>query len=79
MAVLDGPFLIGKVVEVNYATSRVLLISDLNSKIILVEPEILDPYYQEQEKNFATILYSKDEQKNNKRSSNLYIGIRRYI
>ena len=39
MAVLDGPYLVGKVVEVNYATSRVLLISDLNSKI----PVILEP------------------------------------
>ena len=39
MAVLDGPYLIGKVVEVNYATSRALLISDLNSKI----PVILEP------------------------------------
>lgn len=39
MAVLDGPYLIGKIVEVNYATSRVLLISDLNSKI----PVILEP------------------------------------
>ena len=39
MAVLDGPYLVGKVVEVNYATSRALLISDLNSKI----PVILEP------------------------------------
>ena len=33
MAVLDGSYLIGKIVEVNYSTSRALLISDLNSKI----------------------------------------------
>ncbi len=39
MAVLDGPYLVGKIVEVNYATSRVLLVSDLNSKI----PVILQP------------------------------------
>ena len=39
MAVLDGEFLIGKVVEVNYLTSRVLLLSDLNSKVpVSVEP-----------------------------------------
>ena len=39
MAVLDGSYLIGKIVEVNYSTSRVLLISDLNSKIpIIIEP-----------------------------------------
>ncbi len=38
-AVLDGSYLIGKIVEVNYSTSRVLLISDLNSKIpVIIEP-----------------------------------------
>ena len=39
MAVLDEKFLVGKVVEVNYSTSRVLLLSDLNSKIpVSIEP-----------------------------------------
>ena len=39
MAVLDGPYFVGKVVEVNYGTSRALLVSDLNSKIpIILEP-----------------------------------------
>jgi len=39
MAVLDDKYFIGKVVEVNYTTSRVLLISDLNSKIpVSLEP-----------------------------------------
>jgi rod shape-determining protein MreC len=39
MAVLDGIYFIGKVVEVNYSTSRVLLISDINSKIpVSIEP-----------------------------------------
>ena len=39
MAVLDGDYLIGKVVEVNYSTSRALLLSDLNSKIpVTIEP-----------------------------------------
>tara|TARA_B100001540_G_C15747630_1_gene615309 strand:+ start:30 stop:878 length:849 start_codon:yes stop_codon:yes gene_type:complete len=33
MAVLDQTYLVGKIVEVNYSTSRALLISDLNSKI----------------------------------------------
>ena len=33
MAVLDDQYLIGKIVEVNYSTSRALLVSDLNSKI----------------------------------------------
>jgi len=40
MAVLHESYLIGKIVEVNYMTSRVLLISDLNSKIpVTIEPE----------------------------------------
>ncbi len=39
MAVLDGTYLVGKIVEVNYSTSRVLLVSDLNSKIpVGIEP-----------------------------------------
>lgn len=39
MAVLDNNYLVGKVVEVNFLTSRVLLLSDLNSKIpITIEP-----------------------------------------
>jgi len=39
MAVLNGSYLVGKIVEVNYSTARVLLISDLNSKI----PVSIDP------------------------------------
>ena len=39
MAVLDGSYLVGKIVEVNYYTSRALLVSDLNSKIpVGIEP-----------------------------------------
>ena len=39
MAVLDRIYFIGKVVEVNYSTSRILLISDINSKIpVSLEP-----------------------------------------
>ena len=40
MAVLNKSYLVGKIVEVNYMTSRVLLISDLNSKIpVTIEPK----------------------------------------
>jgi len=39
-AVLDKRFLVGKIVEVNYLTSRILLLSDLNSKIpVSIEPK----------------------------------------
>ena len=39
MTVYDDIYLVGKVVEVNYLTSRVLLISDINSKVpITIQP-----------------------------------------
>ena len=39
MAVLDGKKFIGRIVDVNFFSSRVLLITDLNSKIpVLIEP-----------------------------------------
>jgi rod shape-determining protein MreC len=39
MPILQGPYFVGRITEVNYLSSRVLLISDLNSKIpVLVEP-----------------------------------------
>ena len=39
MAVVDEVHLVGKVIEVNFTNSRVLLLSDLNSKI----PVVLEP------------------------------------
>ena len=40
MVAMDGEYLVGKVIEVNYLSSRVLLLSDLNSKIpVTVEPQ----------------------------------------
>jgi len=39
MAVLDGKNFVGRIVDVNFFSSRVLLVTDLNSKIpVLVEP-----------------------------------------
>ena len=39
MAILDGVYLVGQIIEVNYTNSRALLLSDLNSKI----PSVLEP------------------------------------
>tara|TARA_Y100000590_G_scaffold266948_1_gene299796 strand:- start:8134 stop:8982 length:849 start_codon:yes stop_codon:yes gene_type:complete len=40
MTVLDGQNFIGRIVDVNFFSSRVLLITDLNSKIpVVIEPE----------------------------------------
>ena len=62
MAVLDGPYLIGKVVEVNYGTSRILLVSDLNSKIpIILEPGDYQSIMSGTGKNFGKIQHFKEE------------------
>ena len=39
MAIVDGVYLVGQIIEVNYTNSRALLLSDLNSKI----PSVLAP------------------------------------
>ena len=39
MAALDRSYMIGKVIETNYLSSRILLVNDLNSKIpVIIEP-----------------------------------------
>jgi len=60
MVVMDGAYLVGKVVEVNYLSSRVLLLSDLNSKIpVIVEPNTIFSILSGTGKNYGIIQYSK--------------------
>ena len=60
--ILDGEFLVGKVVEVNYTTSRVLLLSDLNSKIpVTIEPDCYQSILSVTCNNDFIIHYSKEE------------------
>ena len=62
MAVLDGSYLIGKIVEVNYSTSRVLLISDLNSKIpVIIEPGNIKSILSGTGKEYGKIEYLEKE------------------
>ena len=62
MAVLDGKFLVGKVVEVNYSTSRVLLLSDLNSKIpVSIEPNGVQSILSGNGSSFGEIQYIKED------------------
>ena len=62
MAVLDEKFLVGKVVEVNYSTSRVLLLSDLNSKIpVSIEPNGVQSILSGSGSNFGEIQYIKED------------------
>jgi len=58
----DKEYLVGKVVEVNYTTSRVLLLSDINSKIpVLIEPRGILSILSGSGSNDGVIQYSKKE------------------
>ena len=60
MVVMDGAYLVGKVVEVNYLSSRVLLLSDLNSKIpVIIEPNAVFSILSGTGKDYGIIQYSK--------------------
>jgi len=60
--VKDKEYLIGKIVEVNYTTSRVLLLSDINSKIpVLIEPQGLLSILSGTGDKDGVIQYSKVE------------------
>ena len=61
MIVLDNNHLVGKIVEVNYMTSRVLLLSDLNSKIpVIIEPGSIQSILSGTGKNHGVLQYLKE-------------------
>ena len=61
MAILDGMYLVGKVVEVNFTTSRVLLLSDLNTKIpVTLEPGDFQAIMSGTGKDNGTIQYARE-------------------
>ena len=63
MVVLDNrEYLIGKIIEVNYLSSRVLLLSDLNSKIpVIVEPQGILSILSGTGENDGIIQYTKKD------------------
>ena len=62
MAVMDGGYLVGKIVELNYSTSRALLISDLNSKIpVIIEPGNVQSILSGTGKESGEIQYFKED------------------
>ncbi len=62
MAVLDKGYLVGKVVEVNFSTSRVLLLTDLNSKIpVNIEPGAIQSIMSGTGSDYGTIQYFKNQ------------------
>ena len=61
MAVLSDNYLIGKIVEINYTTSRVLLLSDLNSRIpVSIETGSIQSILFGDGKNSGNVQYTKD-------------------
>ena len=62
MAIVDGIYLVGKVIEVNYTNSRALLLSDLNSKIpVILEPNGIQAVASGTGKRYGKVEYTKDE------------------
>ena len=62
MAVLDDKYLVGKVVEVNFTTSRILLLSDLNSKIpVDIMPKEILSILSGTGKEYGIIQYRKNQ------------------
>ena len=62
MAVADEVYLVGKIIEVNYTNSRVLLLSDLNSKIpVVLEPIGMQAVVSGTGGDVGKIQYTKEE------------------
>ena len=62
MVVLEKNYLVGQVIEVNYTTSRAILISDLNSNIpVVIEPGSFQSILSGTGKDYGLIKYSKDK------------------
>ena len=64
MTVLDGKYFIGRIVDVNFFSSRVLLVSDLNSRIpVIIEPEEIHAILYGHGSSNATLEYLPENHK----------------
>jgi len=62
MVVLDEGYLVGKIVEVNFFTSRVLLISDINSKIpVSLQPGDIQAIMSGKDKQEGVLQYVRNK------------------
>ena len=72
MAILDGVYLVGQIIEVNFTNSRALLLTDLNSKIpSVLEPNDVQAVISGTGENFGVIEHTQEEYK--KKSENTEI------
>ena len=64
MAVVEESYLVGKIIEVNFTNSRVLLLNDLNSKIpVILEPYDMQAVLSGTGQGYGVIEYTKEEYK----------------
>ena len=62
MVVLEKSYLVGQIIEVNYSTSRAILINDLNSNIpVVIEPGSYQSILTGTGKEYGKIKYSKNK------------------
>ena len=62
MGIIDGVYLAGQIIEVNYTNSRALLLSDLNSKIpSVLAPQNIQAVISGTGKNFGIIEHTKED------------------
>ena len=74
MAVVDEIYLVGKVIEVNFTNSRVLLLSDLNSKIpVILEPIGIQAVVSGTGGSEGKIQYTKEEYGNKIKSQDIIV------
>ena len=65
MAIIDGVYLVGQIIEVNYTNSRALLLSDLNSKIpSVLAPQNIQAVVSGTGKDYGIIEHTKDDIEN---------------
>ena len=74
MGVIDGVYLVGQIIEVNYTNSRALLLSDLNSKIpSVLAPKNIQAVISGTGKNFGKIEHTKDDIKDDLKDKDVII------
>jgi len=62
MAIIDGVYLVGQIIEVNYSNSRALLLSDLNSKIpSVLAPQNMQVVISGTGKDYGIIEHTRDD------------------
>ncbi len=74
MGIIDGVYLVGQIIEVNYSNSRALLLSDLNSKIpSVLAPQNIQAVISGTGQNFGKIEHTKDDIKDDLKDKEVII------